>query len=150
MTVFFRGFNYHFDSYFLVHKVYLLVFCFIKVFEPKRAEDRVELFVEVEFFEIDPGAVFEVASQKVVLLALCEVVLCGDGRQVEVAVIEPGILPVDELHFLVVKEDVPGVEVMVGEDKLLGLPVELSERMKRFGVSGLERFLESVGSASHP
>lgn len=82
------------------------------------------------------------------LLSFCEVVLCCDRCQVEVAVIEPGVFPVDELHFLVVKEDIFGIEVMVGEDKFSGLPVELPERMKRFGVSGLERFFESVGSGS--
>ena len=102
----------------------------------------------MEFFEVDPGAILEVASQKVVFLSLGEAVLCSDGRQVEVAVIESGILPVDEFHFLVVKEDIPGVEVMVGEDKLLGLSVELPECMKCFGVFWFEVLFESVGSAS--
>ena len=39
-----------------------LVFCFIKVFKPKRTENSIKLFIEVKFFEIDLCAVLEIAS----------------------------------------------------------------------------------------
>ena len=33
----------------------------VKIFEPKRTEDRIDLFVQMEFFDIDLGTVLKVA-----------------------------------------------------------------------------------------